>query len=159
MAADLDPLGIQKRGENIFNLENYGIEPADLETPVTSEDIAGADSRRLGDVVALLKETYCRTIGIEYGHINDIELRSWLQHRMESTHNRISLSPEEQATLLSQVCSAQVFEQFLQTKFLGAKRFSLEGAEGLIPLLDRMITRSAQRACHKSSSAWPTAAG
>src|SRR3954468_21138205 len=82
-------------------------------------------------------------MGVEIGHIHDSELRGWLQLRMESTRNRAHFSRAEQLHLLNKITEAEVFEHFLQTKFLGAKRFSLEGAESLIPMVDRIIERAA----------------
>src|SRR5204863_10031181 len=76
-------------------------------------------------------------------HLHDIELRSWLQNRMERTRNGLALSRADRMRLLEQVIGAEVFEQFLQNKFLGAERFSMEGAESLIPLLERLIERAA----------------
>ncbi len=146
MSASLDPLGLVDRRGGAIRIENYGMIQADLDTLVTSEDIAGADSGRLlRDIVGQLEETYCRHMGVELGHIHDIELRSWLQHTMESTRNRIRLGRSEQIHLLAKIIEAEVFEQFLQTKFLGAKRFSLEGAESLITLVDRLIERAARQ--------------
>src|SRR6185295_8793023 len=95
-------------------------------------------------LIDLLRETYCRHIGVELAHLHDLELREWLQHRMESTRNRLALPREERRRLLEKVTEAEVFEQFLAKKFVNAKRFSLEGAESLIPLLDRMIERAAR---------------
>jgi 2-oxoglutarate dehydrogenase E1 component len=139
LAAALDPLGLVDRSKSRIRIADYGLTDSDLDTVVTSEDIAGADSRPLREIVGLLEETYCRTMGVEIGHIHDSELRGWLQLRMESTRNRVHFSRAEQLHLTAKIIEAEVFEHFLQTKFLGAKRFSLEGAESLIPLVDRII--------------------
>jgi 2-oxoglutarate dehydrogenase E1 component len=144
LAADLDPLGLVDRSKAHIKLEDYGLNDADLDTVVTSEDIAGANSRPLRDIVSLLYETYCRHMGVEIGHIHDSELRGWLQLRMESTRNRVHFSRAEQLHLLGKITEAEVFEHFLQTKFLGAKRFSLEGAESLIPIIDRIIENASR---------------
>jgi len=139
LAADLDPLGLVDRKKWHIRIEDYGLTEPDLDTVVTSEDIAGADSRPLREIISLLHETYCRHMGVEIGHIHDSELRGWLQLRMESTRNRVHFSRAEQLHLMGKIIEAEVFENFLQTKFLGAKRFSLEGAESLIPVVDRII--------------------
>jgi 2-oxoglutarate dehydrogenase E1 component len=144
LAADLDPLGLVDRSRNRIRLADYGLTEADLDTVVTSEDIAGANSRLLGETIDLLDETYCRHVGVELGHIHDSELRGWLQLRMESSRNRVRFTRGEQLHLLNKIIEAEVFELFLQTKFLGAKRFSLEGAESLIPIIDRIIERAAR---------------
>src|SRR5262249_38825768 len=87
--------------------------------------------------------TYCRYIGVQYMHIHDLEARRWLRDRMESTENRLALSREEQLRILTRLTDAAIFEEFLQKKYPGAKTFSLEGAESLIPLLDLAIERAA----------------
>ncbi len=144
LATDLDPLGLVDRSANRIRLGDYGIEDADLDTVINSEDIGGvAQDARLRDILAVLDETYCRHVGVEMGHISERGLRHWLVDRMESTRNRMVFSRAEQLDLLRKVIDAEVFEHFLQTKFIGAKRFSLEGGQSLIPLIERVIERSA----------------
>ncbi|MCG5051323.1 MAG: 2-oxoglutarate dehydrogenase E1 component [Myxococcales bacterium] len=145
MAARLDPLDLLDRASNEMRLADYGLGLEDIDTIVKVDDDGGLTSGPLKNVLEHLRETYCRHIGVELAHIHDNELRSWLQHRVEATRNRVFLSRAERLQLLGKVTEAEVFEQFLQTKFLGAKRFSLEGAESLIPLVDRVIDRSASQ--------------
>ncbi len=142
--ADLDPLGIIKRGAPELALADYGLAQEDLDLVFSSENVAGPDRKTLRDLVDLLRETYCRKIGVQLGHLHDLELRSWLLHRIESSRNRLALSRAERMKILEQVIGAEVFEQFLQNKFLGSKRFSLEGAESLIPMLERLVERAAR---------------
>jgi 2-oxoglutarate dehydrogenase E1 component len=144
LSADLDPLGLTKREGAPLALKDYGLAEEDLDLVFSSENVAGPDRKTLRDLVGLLRETYCRQIGVELAHLHDTELRSWLQNRMERTRNRLPMSRAERMRVLEQVVGAEVFEQFLQNKFLGAKRFSLEGAESLIPLLERLIERAAR---------------
>jgi 2-oxoglutarate dehydrogenase E1 component len=144
LSADLDPLGLVKRNGAQLNMVDYGLSESDLDTTFSSENVAGPDRATLRVLIDLLRETYCRHIGVELGHIHDLELRGWLQNRMESTRNRLPLASSEQRRLIEKVTEAEVFEQFLAKKFVNAKRFSLEGAESLIPLLDRMIERAAR---------------
>jgi 2-oxoglutarate dehydrogenase E1 component len=144
LAADLDPLGLVDRSKNRIRLQEYGLDDRDLDTPVASEYIAGFEPRSLREIAGLLEETYCRHLGVELAHIHDTELRGWLQQRMESTRNRVRFTRAEQLHLLGKITEAEVFEHFLQTKFLGAKRFSLEGAESLVPIVDRIIERAAR---------------
>ena len=144
LSADLDPLGLVKRAGAHLALEDYGLSEADLDTVFSTENVAGPDRTTLGGLIALLRETYCRHIGVELAHLHDVELRGWLQNRMESTRNRQALGYEEKRRLLGKVIEAEVFEQFLAKKFVNAKRFSLEGAESLIPLLARMTERAAR---------------
>jgi 2-oxoglutarate dehydrogenase E1 component len=144
LAANLDPLGIIQRAGAPLRLEDYGLADEDLDLVFSSENVAGPNRTTLRDLVELLRETYCRTIGVELAHLHDVELRNWLLNRMESTRNRLAMTRAERRRVLDQVIGAEVFEQFLQNKFLGAKRFSLEGAESLIPLLERLIERAAR---------------
>ena len=132
--ADLDPLGLVQRGSPEIALENYGLADEDLDLVFSSENVSGPKRKTLRDLVSLLRETYCRTIGVQMSHLNDVELRSWLQTRMETTRNRLPMLRADRIRVFQQVIGAEVFEQFLQNKFLGSKRFSLEGAESLIPL-------------------------
>jgi 2-oxoglutarate dehydrogenase E1 component len=144
LAAPLDPLGLVKRKGAPLRLEDHGLADEDLDLVFSSENVAGPDRTTLRDLVELLRETYTRSIGVELAHLHDVELRGWLQNRMERTRNRLALGRADRMRLLEQVIGAEVFEQFLQNKFLGAKRFSMEGAESLIPLLERLIERAAR---------------
>jgi 2-oxoglutarate dehydrogenase E1 component len=144
LSANLDPLGLIKRTGAPLRLEDHGLAAQDLDLVFSSENVAGPDRTTLRDLVELLRETYTRQIGVELAHLHDVELRSWLQNRMERTRNRLALGRFDRMRLLEQVIGAEVFEQFLQNKFLGAKRFSLEGSESLIPLLERLIERAAR---------------
>jgi 2-oxoglutarate dehydrogenase E1 component len=144
MSADLDPLGLEDRSRFALRIEDYGLEDADLDAVIKS-DVAGLGTAPLRSVIEHLKATYCGHIGVELAHIYDTELRSWLQERVEDNRNQAALGRSERFVLLARAIEAEVFEQFLQTKFLGAKRFSLEGAESAIPLLDRIIDRAASQ--------------
>jgi 2-oxoglutarate dehydrogenase E1 component len=144
LSAALDPLGLVDRRKQQIRIEDYGLDEPDLDRLVVGDSISGGRAIRLRELIALLEETYCRNIGVELAHISDVELRGWLQSRIEASRNRMRFTRSEQLHLLAKVTEAEVFEQFLQTKFLGAKRFSLEGAESLIPILDRIIERSAR---------------
>lgn len=111
-------------------------------------DVAGLFDRQtatLRVVLEKLRNTYCRYIGVEFMHIDTPEIRRWLSQRMEATENRLTLTREHQLRLLTLLTKAEAFEHFLQAKFLGAKRFSLEGGETLIPLVDQIIEESSMR--------------
>ncbi|HEY7375503.1 MAG TPA: 2-oxoglutarate dehydrogenase E1 component [Polyangia bacterium] len=144
LTANLDPLGLVRRKLPPIALEDFGLADEDLDLVFSSENVAGPDRTTLRELVGLLRETYSHTIGVELAHLHDVELRSWLQNRMESTRNRLALTRADRLRILDQVIGAEVLEQFLQNKFLGYKRFSLEGAESLIPLLERLIERAAR---------------
>ncbi|HLK93081.1 MAG TPA: thiamine pyrophosphate-dependent enzyme, partial [Polyangia bacterium] len=142
--ADLDPLGLTARRSPQISLEDYGLTDEDLDLVFSSENVAGPTRKTLRDLISQLRETYCRTIGVQTSHLHDLELRAWLQTRMESARNRLPMTRADRIRVFQQVIGAEVFEQFLQNKFLGSKRFSLEGAESLIPLLERLVERAAR---------------
>ncbi|HEX9050250.1 MAG TPA: 2-oxoglutarate dehydrogenase E1 component [Anaeromyxobacter sp.] len=139
LRADLDPLGLTQRAAK-FSLDAFGLGDADLDRRCA--DPEGKGSVPLRELVARLEETYCRTIGVEVAHMHDAELRRWLEQRMERTRNRCTLAPESKRKILEKIVEAETFEQFLGTRFLGAKRFSVEGAEGLLPLVELLVDRA-----------------
>ncbi|MCA9549208.1 MAG: 2-oxoglutarate dehydrogenase E1 component [Myxococcales bacterium] len=136
LLADLDPLGLPKEVYPELNPAYYGFQQQDLDMLFSSTTIPGRPVMRLRDIIAHLRKTYCRSIGVQFMHIDDIKIKMWLQDRMEAAQNRRKLSQEEQIRILTKLTDAEIFEQFIHKKFIGAKRFSLEGAESLIPLLD-----------------------
>jgi len=139
LRADLDPLRLTQRAER-FSLQSFGLGEADLDRRCA--DGEGRFGATLRQLVAQLEETYCRTIGVEVAHMHDADLRLWLEQRMERTRNRCPLVPEARRRLLESVVEAETLEQFLATRFLGAKRFSVEGAEGLLPLFELLVDRA-----------------
>jgi 2-oxoglutarate dehydrogenase E1 component len=145
MLARLDPLGRPRPPHERLEPSFYDFTEADLDRPVSSRTIAGPSVRTLRDVIGLLRDTYCRSIGVQFMHIDDADVREWLQRRMEGTRNRLRLARDEQLRILTRLTDAVIFEEFIHKKFIGAKRFSLEGAESLIPLLDLAIARAAEQ--------------
>ncbi len=139
LRADLDPLGLTQRAER-FSLETFGLSEPDLDRRCADPD--GRGTVALRDLVARLEETYCRTLGVELAHMHDADLRHWLEQRMERTRNRCPLPPEARRRLLEKIVEAETFEQYVGTKFLGAKRFSVEGAEGLLPAMELLVDRA-----------------
>src|SRR5262245_23432681 len=144
MAAQLDPLGISRSKPPELDLEFYGITDADMNRRVAGEVVSGGGTLTLREILERLRNTYCRSIGVQFMHIDDIFVRNWLTERMESTGNRISLHRDEQIRILTRLTDASIFEEFIRKKFIGAKSFSLEGAESLIPLLDLAIERAGE---------------
>ncbi len=140
LRARLDPLGLERRSANGFALSDFGLSEADLDRQVVTPN--GGAAQTLRELVQRLEETYCRTLGVELGHIHDEELRHWLEQRMERTKNRVSLAPDVKKKLLGKLVEADVFESFLGTRFLGAKRFSMEGADSLLPMIELAIDRA-----------------
>jgi 2-oxoglutarate dehydrogenase E1 component len=124
-------------------LETFGLEQSDLDTVFNAGVEVGMGPSKLRDIVDMLEQTYCGTIGAEYHYIrNPIKLK-WFQDRMERVRNKPSFSVDEKKLMLRKVSEAVIFENFLGTKFLGQKRFSLEGAEALIPAMDSVIQKGA----------------
>jgi len=134
--AQLDPLGHGQASHPELELAHNGLGQADLDLTFSCRTMRGAPVLTLRQIVKRLKTTYCGPIGVQYMHIDDPESKDWLQARMETTENRRNLSRDEQVRIFTKLTDAEVFESFLQKKYVGAKRFSLEGGESLIPLLD-----------------------
>ena len=137
---------LYKPDQSELSLERFGLAEVDPDTVFATGNFAGAGQLPLREIVRRLRETYTRTIGVEFRNIEEPEIRSWIQEQMEPTCNRISLTPGQQVRILSKLIDAEIFEQFLHTKYVGAKRFSLEGAESLIPLMELVIERPATAA-------------
>ena len=120
-------------------LQEYGFGPDDLERVFDTNGFAGLGRATLRQIVALLQQTYCGSVGVEYMHIQDVRVRRWLEEQMEPVRNRPPLGREEKLALLELLADAELFERFLHSRFPGQKRFSLEGAESLIPALHVMV--------------------
>jgi len=136
--AQLDPLGLRAETMPELRPEFHGLhdEHMDMEFNMVGERFA------LREIIERLRRTYCRYIGVQFMHIDSLRVREWLQKRMESTQNSISLTREEQLRILTRLTDAVIFEEFIQNKYIGAKSFSLEGGESLVPLLDMAIEKS-----------------
>ncbi|MBL7954670.1 MAG: 2-oxoglutarate dehydrogenase E1 component [Flavobacteriales bacterium] len=127
-----------------LDLETYGLANSDLDTVFSAGNEVGIGPAKLRDIVALLEQTYCESIGAEFKFIRNPEKVRWLQQRMESTRNVPVFTIEQKKEILEKLNEAVVFERFLGKKFIGAKRFSIEGAEALIPALDTVIEHGAE---------------
>jgi 2-oxoglutarate dehydrogenase E1 component len=145
MVAEIDPLGMPRPHWQELDPEYYGFTEADLDRPFSTESIRGPDVSTLRRILERLRNTYCRSIGVQFMHIDELSVRQWLQDRMEGTENRTALAREEQLRILTRLTDATIFERFIQKRFTGAKSFSLEGAESLIPLLDLTIDKAGQQ--------------
>lgn len=143
--AHLDPLalpsGLSLEGPPPeLNLSNFGLSVSDLDTTFPTVGIAGLPERAtLRSIIAHLSETYCRSIGVEFTQIEEPEAREWIQQRMESTRNRAELGRDQVLRILSKLTDAETFETFIAKNYVNAKRFSVEGAESMIALLDLLI--------------------
>ncbi|MFE6691612.1 multifunctional oxoglutarate decarboxylase/oxoglutarate dehydrogenase thiamine pyrophosphate-binding subunit/dihydrolipoyllysine-residue succinyltransferase subunit [Streptomyces sp. NPDC057743] len=140
--ADTDPLEYHQRKHPDLDITEHGLTLWDLEREFAVGGFAGKSMMKLRDILGVLRDSYCRTTGIEFMHIQDPKQRKWIQDRVERPHK----SPErdEQLRILRRLNSAEAFETFLQTKYVGQKRFSLEGGESVIPLLDAVIDSAAE---------------
>ncbi|WNO67102.1 multifunctional oxoglutarate decarboxylase/oxoglutarate dehydrogenase thiamine pyrophosphate-binding subunit/dihydrolipoyllysine-residue succinyltransferase subunit [Streptomyces sp. AM2-3-1] len=140
--ADTDPLEYRQRKHPDLDITEHGLTLWDLERDFAVGGFAGKTMMKLRDILGVLRESYCRTTGIEFMHIQDPKQRKWLQDRVERP--RPKPEREEQLRILRRLNAAEAFETFLQTKYVGQKRFSLEGGESVIPLLDAVIDSAAE---------------
>jgi multifunctional 2-oxoglutarate metabolism enzyme len=141
LMADTNPLEIVQRQHPDLDINEHGLTLWDLEREFATGGFTGKPRARLREILGVLRDSYCRTVGIEYMHIQDPEERKWIQDHVEHGHSRPD--HDEQIRILSRLNVAEAFETFLQTKYVGQKRFSLEGGEALIPLLDQVISEAA----------------
>ncbi len=135
----LDPMGEPPPPHAKLSLGQFNLGPDDLDTVFDVGTYLGGGQMKLRDIVANLRRTYCGTIGVEYMHIQDVDVRTWLQEKMESTRNQPAFSQPEKLRILSRVHKAELFERFLHTKYVGQKRFSLEGGETMVAAVDAVI--------------------
>ena len=142
LMADTDPLEYRQRKHPDLDINEHGLTLWDLEREFPTGGFGGKPLMKLREILGVLRDSYCRTVGVEYMHIQNPEERAWLQERIERPHDRPG--HDEQMQILSRLNVAEAFEMFLQTKFVGQRRFSLEGAESLIPLLDAVLTEAAR---------------
>src|SRR5690348_13012366 len=142
LMADTNPLEVTQRKHPDLDINVHGLTLWDLEREFPTGGFGGKARMKLRDILGVLRDSYCRTVGTEYMHIQDPEERRWLQDRIEVPHPRAE--HDEQMAILSRLNVAEAFEMFLQTKFVGQRRFSLEGAEALIPLIDTVLTEAAE---------------
>ena len=142
LMADTNPLETPQRKHADLDIIQHGLTLWDLEREFATGGFGGKPIARLREILGVLRDSYCRTLGVEYMHIQDPEERKWIQAHVEVPPLRAG--HDEQIRILSKLNVAEAFETFLQTKFVGQKRFSLEGGEALIPLLDVVISEAAE---------------
>jgi 2-oxoglutarate dehydrogenase E1 component len=140
--AKIDPLDLPRSYQPELEPYFHDFTEEDMDRTFVTGAIHGVSERTLREILELLRNTYCRSIGVQFMHIDDLAVRHWLLTRMEHTQNRIDLAREQQLAILSRLTDAVMFEEFIQKKYIGAKSFSLEGAESLIPLLDLTIEKA-----------------
>jgi len=143
MVARVDPLGLPREEQPELDPTFYALTDRDRERKFSARTICGEPVLTLGQIIDKLRNTYCRSIGVQFMHIDDLDVKTWLQDRMEGSENRVQLARDEQLRILTKLTDAVIFEEFIQKKYLGAKSFSLEGSESLVPLLVFAIERAA----------------
>ncbi|MBA3901690.1 MAG: 2-oxoglutarate dehydrogenase E1 component, partial [Bacteroidetes bacterium] len=139
-----NPVRERRQYSPTLDVENFDLSEKDLETVFQAGSQIGIGPAKLKDIVSHLKQTYCQSIGVEYMYIRNQEILDWFRSKMEACKNTPNFSLEEKKTILNKLNQAVVFENFLHTKFVGQKRFSLEGAETLIPALDTVVEKGAE---------------
>ena len=156
LTAEIDPLGRPRPG--LPELAFYDLTDEDMDRVFSTDTIEGP-SMSLRQIIRRLHNTYCRSIGVQFMHMDDLLVRQWLQVRMEGCENRIQLDRKQQLRIYRQMTTAAVFEEFIQKRFLGSKSFSLEGSESLIPLVEMAIEEERLRTFKMLLWPWLTVAG
>jgi 2-oxoglutarate dehydrogenase E1 component len=148
LLAQIDPLGLLMQeappAHSDFALETFGLSEADLDSEFSVADMPGDPTATLREIIERVQHTYCRSIGVEFRDIEEPEQRKWLQEQMESTLNRLELTPDLSSRILQKLTEAEGFETFIHKNFVGAKRFSVQGGESMIPMLDLLIDKSGE---------------
>ncbi|OZA92646.1 MAG: 2-oxoglutarate dehydrogenase E1 component, partial [Rhizobiales bacterium 39-66-18] len=140
--ADLDPLKLTPpREAPELDPVSYGFYEADLDRKIFIDNVLGLEFATVREMIAILRRTYCRTIGVEFMHISSPEEKAWIQERIEGPDKEVSFTREGKRAILNKLVEAEGFEKFLDVKYTGTKRFGLDGGESLIPALEQIIKR------------------
>jgi 2-oxoglutarate dehydrogenase E1 component len=140
--ADLDPLGLEpRRSDEELDPRSYGFGETDYDRRIFLDRVLGLEFATLREILAILRRTYCQTLGVEFMHISDPAQKGWLQERIEGPDKEISFTQEGKRAILNKLVEAEGFEKFCDLKFTGTKRFGLDGAEAMIPALEQIIKR------------------
>ncbi len=140
--ANLDPLGLAPpRDEEELDPRSYGFTDADMDRKIFLDRVLGLEFGSLREIIAILRRTYCQTLGVEFLHISDGAQKGWIQARIEGPDKEISFTREGKRAILNKLVEAEGFEKFCDLKFTGTKRFGLDGAESMIPALEQIIKR------------------
>ena len=145
LEANIDPLKLTPREPHPeLDYRSYGFTPDDLTRPIFIDHVLGLEVATLRQIIGILRETYCGTIGVEFMHIQVPEQKAWIQKRIESVQNRTDFTERGKRAILERLSEAEGFERFLQLKYTGTKRFGLEGGETIIPALEQVLKRGSQ---------------
>ncbi len=150
LVTDLDPLDSKRAPHKDLDPATYGLTLWDLDREFFTNGLSGRDRATLREILEVLRDTYCGTIGVEYMYIADPERKEWLQDRMESSRNRTAFDAAARRRILEKLVEAESFERFLHAKYIGHKRFSLEGGETAIPFLDKVLSDAARAGVRES---------
>ena len=143
--ANLDPLGLEPRKDHEeLHPGNYGFDEADYDRKIFIDNVLGLEFATVREMLAILRRTYCGTIGFEFMHISDPAEKAWIQERIEGPHKEIQFTREGKRAILSKLVEAEGFEGFFDVKYPGGKRFGLDGGEAMIPALEQIIKRGGQ---------------
>ncbi|MBF0251578.1 MAG: 2-oxoglutarate dehydrogenase E1 component [Alphaproteobacteria bacterium] len=145
LIANFDPLGLEGRNHHPeLDYRSYGFSDADLDRPIFIDNVLGLETATLREILAILKQTYCGSIGVEFMHIQEPDQKSWIQRRIEGIRNQTDFTHMGKRTILERLVESEGFEKFLDVKFKGTKRFGLDGGESVIPALEQIIKRGGQ---------------
>src|SRR6266550_570987 len=140
--ANLDPLGLEgEKSEAELDPHSYGFTDADLDRKIFLDKVLGIEFATMREVLAILRRTYCQTLGVEFMHISDPAQKAWMQERIEGRDKEINFTREGKRAILNKLVEAEGFEKFCDLKFTGTKRFGLDGGESMIPALEQIIKR------------------
>jgi 2-oxoglutarate dehydrogenase E1 component len=142
LVADLDPLGMRSQTPHPeLDPKSYGFADADMDRPIFLDNVLGLQVATMREIIAIVKRTYCGTFALQYMHISDPEQASWLKERIEGFDKEIKFTREGRRAILNKLVEAEGFEKFLHVKYMGTKRFGLDGGESLIPAMEQIIKR------------------
>ena len=143
--AKLDPLGLEpEKNEEELDPRTYGFEEADMDRKIFLDKVLGLEFATMREIIAIVRRTYCQTLGVEFMHISDPAQKAWIQERIEGKDKEITFTREGKRAILNKLVEAEGFEKFLDVKYTGTKRFGLDGGESLIPALEQIIKRGGQ---------------
>ena len=145
LESNLDPLGLKPLEPHPeLDPKSYGFTEADMDRPIFIDNVLGLETASLRKIVEVVRATYCGTIGVEFMHIQDPAQKAWIQERIESIRNQPDFTVNGKRAILERLTAAETFEQFLNKKYTGTKRFGLDGGESMIPALEQILKRGGQ---------------
>ena len=143
LIADLDPLGISEREyPQELDYKSYGFIESDLEKEIFIDGSLGLEKGKLKNIIKILKETYSASIGVEFLHIQQADQKQWVQERIEEVRNKTNFTNEGKKAIYKRLVESELFEQFLDKKFLGTKRYGIEGGEAMIPGIEQIVKQA-----------------